>query len=73
MKCGYTYVLKSSKDNHFYIGSTTDIQRRLYQHNSGLVQSTKNRKPLILIGYKICNTIQEAAFFEKKYKRSHDC
>jgi len=27
---------------------------------------------MILVGYQICNNIQEAAMLEKQYKRSHD-
>ena len=47
----YTYVLKSKKDGKLYIGSTNDLKRRLTQHNSGEVKSTKPRIPFILIYY----------------------
>lgn len=47
----YTYVLKSKKDNKLYIGSTTDLKRRFFEHNSGLVKSTKPRRPFKLIYY----------------------
>ncbi len=30
---------------------TSNLQHRLFQHNSGLVKSTKNRTPLDLIYY----------------------
>lgn len=43
------YVLKSKKDGDLYIGSTNNIQRRLLEHNKGLVRSTKFRIPLSLI------------------------
>ena len=41
----YLYVLKSKKDNNIYFGSTNDLRRRLIEHNSGKVQSTKSRRP----------------------------
>jgi putative endonuclease len=41
----YLYVLKSKKDGKFYIGSTNDLRRRLLEHNTGKVMSTKNRRP----------------------------
>ncbi|MFC2084366.1 GIY-YIG nuclease family protein [Bacteroidota bacterium] len=42
-------ILKSIKDNKRYVGMTSDIKRRIKEHNSGLVKSTRNRKPFELI------------------------
>lgn len=47
----YTYILHSSKDKRLYIGSTPDLKLRFLKHNSGLVKSTKSRRPLNLIYY----------------------
>ena len=47
----YVYILRSAIDNKFYIGSTDNISRRLSEHNSGKVDSTKNRIPLKLEAY----------------------
>jgi len=44
----YSYILKSSKDNRYYYGSTGDIEKRLLKHNSGQVRSTKGRRPFVL-------------------------
>ena len=41
----YTYVLKSTKDTDFYTGFTNDLKLRFEQHNKGLVESTKQRRP----------------------------
>lgn len=65
------YLLRSLRDRKQYIGSTTNLERRLDQHNKGYVVSTKFRRPLDLIGYQVCETIQEAVIYEKKYKSSH--
>ncbi|MHB9040888.1 MAG: GIY-YIG nuclease family protein [Melioribacteraceae bacterium] len=43
------YILLSNKDNKRYIGFTDNLQRRLTEHNSGKVKSTKNRIPLEII------------------------
>ncbi len=40
------YILLSEKDNKRYIGFTHNLERRLTEHNSGKVKSTKNRIPL---------------------------
>ena len=45
----YVYILKSLKDGKKYIGSTTDFERRLREHNSGGCSSTKHRKPFELV------------------------
>ena len=43
------YILLSEKDNKRYIGFTDNLARRLTEHNTGKVKSTKNRHPLKLI------------------------
>jgi len=44
----YVYILLSQKDYKRYIGFTDNLERRIVEHNSGLVKSTKNRRPLTL-------------------------
>ena len=43
------YILRSMQDNELYIGSTSSLTRRLREHNAGLVQATKHRKPFRLV------------------------
>ncbi len=45
---GHVYILLSQKDHRTYVGSTTDLKRRLDEHNAGKNISTKNRRPFIL-------------------------
>ncbi len=47
----YVYILRSAVDTNLYVGSTNDIGRRLAEHNSGKVDSTKNRVPFNLEAY----------------------
>jgi putative endonuclease len=49
----YSYVLQSEKDNGFYIGFTKDLKLRFEKHEKGIVESTKNRRPLKLIYYAV--------------------
>ena len=67
MKC-FLYILKSSKDSKRYIGVTSDLQRRIIEHNSGLVKSTKHRKPMELIYVEEFNSKTEAMNREKFFK-----
>ena len=45
----FVYIIRSSKDGRYYIGSTTDVVARVNFHNAGLQRSTKSRIPFILI------------------------
>lgn len=47
----YVYILLSLTDEGLYIGFTNDLKRRLTQHASGQVKSTKIRIPFKLIHY----------------------
>ena len=42
------------KDNNFYVGFSKDLKLRFEQHGKGLVETTRNRRPLILIYYEAC-------------------
>ncbi len=64
----FVYVIKSQKDNKLYYGLTNNIKRRLEQHNSGEVKSTKPRTPLVLVYYEKTSTLREARMREKYFK-----
>ena len=64
----YVYLLISEKDGNFYTGSTADLKRRFEEHNSGLVNSTKNRLPLKLIYYEACLNETDARNRERYLK-----
>ena len=67
----YVYVLRSAKDGKFYTGYTTDLRQRFEQHNNGLVDSTKNRRPLQLVYYEACLDQTDATHREKYLKTHH--
>jgi len=64
----YVYLLKSLKDDHYYIGQTDNIKNRLDYHNQGRVKSTKNRTPFILIGTEEYQTRNESRWREYTLK-----
>jgi putative endonuclease len=66
----YVYILRSEKDNNFYVGYSSDLRNRLLQHEKGLVSSTKNRRPLTLVYYEACINQQDATHREKYLKTS---
>ena len=66
----YFYMLKSEKDRMFYYGSTTDLKKRVLEHNSGAVKSTKTRRPLDLVYYEAYIDLKVARLREKQVKAS---
>ena len=64
----YVYILYSLKDRKFYTGKTTDLCKRIEKHNKGLVRSTKNRKPLVLVHCEVFKSGKEAFLREKELK-----
>jgi len=66
----YTYILQSQKDKKLYTGSTNDLKKRLKEHQSGKVNSTKNRRPVKLIYYEACLNEKNARNREKYLKTS---
>jgi len=63
------YILKSSKNNRYYIGSTIDVNNRLQKHNKGLVYSTKNNRPYKIELIQEYETITKAKQIEYKIKK----
>jgi len=64
----YVYVLKSKKDNKLYTGYTNNLKLRFEQHQKGLVESTKNRRPLKLIYSEACLDKKDATHRERYLK-----
>jgi len=64
----YVYVLRSERDHNLYVGYTSDIKKRLEEHNNGKVSATSNRGPLKLIYWEGCLSRQDAMEREKYLK-----
>jgi putative endonuclease len=66
----YVYILKSERDHNFYTGHTKNLKKRLEEHNKGINESTKLRRPLRLIYYEACLNKKDAIHREKYLKTS---
>ena len=44
----WVYFLYSESAESVYVGCTGNLNKRLKEHQNGLVESTENRRPLIL-------------------------
>ena len=67
----YTYVLQSEDNGNFYVGYTKNLKLRFEQHQKGLVESTRDRHPLVLVYYEACLNQGDAIRREKYLKTYH--
>jgi len=67
----YVYVLKSLKDKKNYTGYAENLKLRFEQHKKGKVESTRNRRPFVLIYYEACLNQKDATHREKYFKSYH--
>ncbi|MBU4332748.1 GIY-YIG nuclease family protein [Patescibacteria group bacterium] len=64
----YVYVLKSIKVGKFYIGFTENLKRRILEHKTGQVKSTRNWLPLELVYYEAYKSKKDALIRERRLK-----
>ena len=65
----WVYMLRGST-GRYYIGSTTDLERRLEQHRHGHTHSTRRLgNPLELVVSLVVSTLAEARALEREMKR----
>jgi len=56
----YVYILKSSKNNRYYIGSTRDFNKRLQEHNAGRTKGNKSYGPFYPVYREEYESLSEA-------------
>jgi putative endonuclease len=64
----YAYMLRCA-DGSYYVGSTTDLERRLWEHNEGLgprYTRRPGRLPVVLAWSHEYDSIADAFAFEKQ-------
>ena len=73
MKGGYVYIMASGRNGTLYIGVTSDLVKRAWEHREGLVPGfTRKHGCKLLVWYEACDDLQEARLRElqmKKWKR----
>lgn len=74
MKAGYVTIMASGKNGTIYLGVTSDLAARVYQHRDGLVAGfTKRYGCKSLVWYEAFDDIQQARHREwqmKEWKRA---
>ncbi len=65
---GYVYIIQD-ENYKFYVGSTSDIKRRFFQHQQGHTQTTKNMRNICLVFVQEFESLGTARNLERRIKR----
>jgi predicted GIY-YIG superfamily endonuclease len=63
----FTYIVRCADDS-YYVGSTWDLEARVWQHNSPDLGAayTRRRQPVVLVWSSWFDSIEQAYRFEKQ-------
>ncbi|MCC5905680.1 MAG: GIY-YIG nuclease family protein [Balneolaceae bacterium] len=64
----YVYILKSTVEDWYYVGHSSDLRERLKDHNAGKVIATKSRRPYMVDSYIAVQEEETAIALEKYFK-----
>jgi putative endonuclease len=70
MKQSYVYILASRKNGTLYVGVTSDLIKRIYEHKQNIINGfTKKYSVHTLVYYEIHDDVREAITREKQIKK----
>ncbi|MBI2673815.1 MAG: GIY-YIG nuclease family protein [Candidatus Zambryskibacteria bacterium] len=64
----YVYLLRSKKQPWIYVGYTTNLRRRIAEHQKGFSLATKPYKPFDLLFYEAYKSLSDAKRRESYFK-----
>lgn len=64
----HVYIIQSNKTQDLYFGITTDLERRLQEHNQSKVESTRFGRPWEYVYIESYRSEQDAKDREEKLK-----
>ncbi|OGE84022.1 MAG: hypothetical protein A3B10_04135 [Candidatus Doudnabacteria bacterium RIFCSPLOWO2_01_FULL_44_21] len=69
---GYVYILTNKPRGTLYVGVTSELIGRVWQHKQKLVDGFSKKYNLsILVYYEVCDDIEQAIAREKQLKNWH--
>ena len=69
LRTGYRVYLLRNSQNRRYVGVSSDVERRLAQHNAGVSRWTRGRGPWQLVWQSVPMSLGEARQLENRLKR----
>jgi putative endonuclease len=70
MKPGYVYIMANKRNGTIYLGVTSDLPQRVYQHRQEMIEGfTKERGCKLLVWYEAFDDLQEARSRELQMKK----
>jgi putative endonuclease len=70
MKQYYVYIMASKRNGTLYIGVTSDLPKRVYEHKNGLAEGfTKKYDVKMLAYYQVFDSPEHAIAREKQMKK----
>jgi putative endonuclease len=70
MKQYYVYILASKRNGTLYIGVTSDLLKRIYEHKNNMVKGfTKKYHVHKLVYYEATESVESAIMREKQLKK----
>ena len=68
-KPGYVYIMASKRNGTIYVGVTSDLQKRVWEHREGVIPGfTKRWGCKILVWFEAFDDIQDARLRELQMK-----
>ena len=69
MNTYYVYMMTNEYNNVLYVGVTNNLERRVYEHQSGLIEGfTQKYNVHKLVWYECCHDVKDAIAREKQLK-----
>jgi putative endonuclease len=66
----YVYILAKERNGTFYVGLTSDLIQRMYQHKNGIIEGfTKEHDIKTLVYYEVFSDAENAIKREKRLKK----
>ncbi|SBV33875.1 protein of unknown function [uncultured Sphingopyxis sp.] len=67
---GFVYIMASRKNGTIYIGVTSDLPQRIWQHREGMIEGfTKEYGCKLLVWFEAFESIHDARQFEARMKK----
>lgn len=70
MKQGYVYIITNKRNGTLYVGVTSDLKKRVWQHKKKVIGGFTAKYGLDrLVYYEVCDDIRGAIIREKQLKK----